>query len=142
MVGGTEPTELSAVNLALVGNPNTGKSTLFQRLTGRAVSVGNLAGVTVETAVAPCRHKGGESWGVPDLPGLSHLHAQTDDGRVTERTLLDPTHPHRPDFIMLVADALTLQGQMFLVLQVRELGVPCMLLLNHMHTTISNPPCI
>ena len=134
-MGGTEPTELSAVNLALVGNPNTGKSTLFQRLTGRAVSVGNLAGVTVETAVAPCRHKGGESWGVHDLPGLYNLHAQTDDGRVTERTLLDPTHPHRPDFIMLVADALTLQGQMFLVLQVRELGVPCMLLLNHMHTT-------
>ena len=123
------------MNLALVGNPNTGKSTLFQRLTGRAVSVGNLAGVTVETAVATCRHKGGESWAVHDLPGLYNLHAQTDDGRVTERTLLDPTHPHRPDFIMLVADALTLQGQMFLVLQVRELGVPCMLLLNHMHTT-------
>ena len=123
------------MNLALVGNPNTGKSTLFQRLTGRAVSVGNLAGVTVETAVAPCRHKGGESWVVHDLPGLYNLHAQTDDGRVTERTLLDPTHPHRPDFIVLVADALTLQGQLFLVLQVRELGVPCMLLLNHMHTT-------
>ena len=129
------PATFAAVKLALVGNPNTGKSTVFQRLTGRSVSVGNLAGVTVDTAVAPCKHKGGESWTLHDLPGIYNLHAQSDDGRVTERTLLDPRHAHRPDVVMLVADASTLQGQLFLILQVRELGVPCMLLLNDMHTT-------
>ena len=123
------------MNLAIVGNPNTGKSTVFQRLTGKSVSVGNLTGVTVDTAVAPCKHRGGESWVMHDLPGIYNLHAQSDDGRVTERTLLDSNHAHHPDFILMVADAMTLQGQLFLVLQVRELGVPCMLLLNDMHTT-------
>ena len=124
------------MNLAIVGNPNTGKSTVFQRLTGKSVSVGNLTGITVDTAVAPCKHRGGESWVMHDLPGIYNLHAQSDDGRVTERTLLDSNHAHHPDFILMVADAMTLQGQLFLVLQIRELGVPCLLLLNDMHTTL------
>ena len=126
-------TDLSKVKLALVGNPNTGKSTLFQRLTGKAVTVGNLAGVTMETAVAPCKFKGGEHWVVHDFPGLYNLHAQSEDGQITERSLLDPGHPHRPDVVLLVADVNALQGQLFLILQIRELGIPCVVLLNHMH---------
>lgn len=123
------------MKLALIGNPNTGKSTLFQRLTGKSVSVGNLAGVTMKAASAPCKWSGATSWTVQDLPGLYNLHAQSEDGHVTGRILLDVHHPDRPDVVVLVADAASLQGQLFLVLQVRELGIPCLLLLNQMHTT-------
>ena len=123
------------MKLALVGNPNTGKSTVFQKLTGTSVSVGNLAGVTVDVAVAPCKHAGAESWLLHDLPGIYNLHAQTEDGRITQRILLDAQHEHHPDVILLVADARTLQGQLFLILQIRELGIPCLVLLNDMHPT-------
>ena len=123
------------MKLALVGNPNTGKSTVFQKLTGTSVSVGNLAGVTVDVAAAPCKHAGAESWLLHDLPGIYNLHAQTEDGRITQRVLLDAQHEHHPDVILLVADTRTLQGQLFLILQIRELGIPCMLLLNDMHPT-------
>ena len=134
-----EPATFAAVKIALVGNPNTGKSTLFQRLTGTSVSVGNLAGVTVATATAPCKVRGSEHWLLHDLPGIYNLHAQTEDGRITQRTLFDANHPHHPDVIFLVADARTLKGQLFLALQVRELGMPCILLLNDMRRNPSEP---
>ena len=134
-----EPATFAAVKIALVGNPNTGKSTLFQRLTGTSVSVGNLAGVTVATATGPCKVRGSEHWLLHDLPGIYNLHAQAEDGRITQRTLFDANHSHHPDVIFLVADARTLKGQLFLALQVRELGVPCILLLNDMRRNPSAP---
>ena len=121
------------MNLALVGNPNTGKSTLFHRLTGVRVGVGNLAGVTMVANVAPGKWDGAKDWTIHDLPGLYNLHAQTDDGRVTEDFLLAPES--RPDVVILVLDPGSLQGQLFLALQVRDLGLPCMAVLNRMDGT-------
>jgi ferrous iron transport protein B len=125
--------------IALVGNPNTGKSTLFTRITGEKTAVGNFAGVTVEASAARGKSHGSEDWTLIDLPGIYNLHAQTDDGRITENALLHPDPEHKPDVVWLIADRSTLQGQLFLALQIRELEVPCILLLNRMAHEASDP---
>jgi len=125
--------------IALVGNPNTGKSSLFTSITGVRTAVGNLAGVTIEACVANGIVKGSENWTFLDLPGIYNLHAQTDDGRVTENTLLNPNDKNKPDMVWIVADRATLQGQLFLALQIRELEIPCILLLNRMNLEDEDP---
>lgn len=127
------------VTIALVGNPNTGKSTLFTRITGEKTAVGNFAGVTVDESKAPGIIDGSQQWDFIDLPGIYNLHAQTDDGRVTENALINPTHEDKPDVVWIVADKSTLQGQLFLALQIRELGMPCILLLNRMRHEPADP---
>lgn len=125
--------------IALVGNPNTGKSSLFSRITGVRTAVGNLAGVTVEACIAPGAVEGAKNWTFIDLPGIYNLHAQTDDGRVTENALLNPDWENKPDVVWLIADRATLQGQLFLALQIRELEIPTLLLLNRMDFEAEDP---
>ena len=108
-------------------------------MTGVRTAVGNLAGVTIEACLAKGIIKGSENCTFVDLPGIYNLHAQTDDGRVTENTLLNPNEKNKPDVVWLVADRATLQGQLFLALQIRELEIPCILILNSVVTASADP---
>lgn len=117
-----------------IGNPNTGKSTLFNALTGLRQKVGNFPGVTVEHVVGKLNLAGGEVAGevdVVDLPGTYSLSAQSPDEMVTVDVLLGRVgEVGRPDVVLLIVDATNLRRNLFLASQVLELGLPVVVALN------------
>lgn len=123
---GAGNSEIRSVNIALVGNPNCGKTTLFNRLTGRRAKVSNMPGVTVERYEAPW--KGHPETTLIDLPGTYSLFAQSGDEQVTQRALLDPRET--PDAVWLVLDSAHVRSSLFLTLQVLEMGIPAVVLIN------------
>jgi ferrous iron transport protein B len=117
--------------VALVGNPNTGKSTLFNALTGLRQRVGNYPGVTVARKSGTCDLGDGRKVELLDLPGLYSLAAASPD----EQVVIDALAGHiagdrRPDAVVIVADATNLLRNLFLASQVAELGRPVVLVLN------------
>jgi len=113
-----------------IGNPNTGKSTLFNALTGLRQKVGNFPGVTVEHVVGKLSLAGGEA-DVVDLPGTYSLSAQSPDEMVTVDVLLGRVAAvGRPDVVLLIVDATNLRRNLFLASQVLEIGVPVVIALN------------
>ncbi len=117
--------------IALLGNPNSGKTTLFNALTGLRQKVGNYAGVTVEKKVGRCRLPSGQNVEVLDLPGSYSLQPASPDEIIVRDVLLGllPGTPP-PDVIVLVLDATNLERHLYLVLQVLELGRPAIVALN------------
>lgn len=118
---------------ALVGNPNCGKSTLFNALTGLKQKVGNYPGVTVEKKVGTAYSQHGQPITVIDLPGTYSLAARSPDEAVTRDVLLGrraDTSP--PDRILCIVDATNLERNLYLVHQVLDLGRPVILVLNMM----------
>jgi ferrous iron transport protein B len=117
--------------VALVGNPNTGKSTLFNALTGLRQRVGNYPGVTVARKSGTCELGGGQKVELVDLPGLYSLAAASPDEQVVTDALAgNITGDRRPDAVVLVVDATNLLRNLFLASQVAELGLPVVLVLN------------
>jgi len=114
-------------NVAFVGTPNAGKSTLFNHLTGAAVRVGNFVGTTVSRSEAVWK-VGEEVRGV-DLPGSYSLAAHSPDEAVTFDHI---TQTPRPDLVIFVADAPRLERSLYLLLQVMDLGLPVVVALNLM----------
>ncbi len=117
----------SVARVVLVGNPNVGKSVLFNRLTGRYVTVSNYPGTTVEIARGQAVI-GGQNCEVLDTPGMYSLTPITEEERVARALLLR----ERPDVVVHVVDAKNLNRMLALTLQLLEAGLPVILLLNMM----------
>ncbi len=121
---------LRTPTVALVGNPNTGKTTLFNALAGMNQRVGNYPGVTVETKKGKLRHDG-QILELIDLPGTYSLAPRSPDEMVAVEVILGqvPGEP-RPDLVLAIVDASNLERNLYLVTQLLELGVPIVLALN------------
>ncbi|MBU6366211.1 MAG: ferrous iron transport protein B [Gemmatimonadetes bacterium] len=125
------PAHGETLRVAIIGNPNTGKTTLFNALTGLRQRVGNFAGVTVERVEGQVRLPDGGRLAVLDLPGSYSLSAGSPDERIALDVLLGHGRdPWRPDVVLVVADAVHLERNLFLASQVLELGIPMVLALN------------
>ena len=127
---GTEQTSHPIHSIVLVGNPNSGKSALFNRLTGAHQKVANYAGVTVEKKEGDFVLPSGKSLHVTDLPGIYSLTPLTQDEAVTRQVLLGESGETPMDLIVFVADATNLRRSMKLILDVIALGHPTILALN------------
>jgi ferrous iron transport protein B len=120
----------AVATVAVVGNPNTGKSTLFNALTGLRQKVGNYPGVTVEKRVGTV-FLGGRPVELVDLPGTYSLAAHSPDELIAVDVLSGRVPGlARPRAVLVVADATNLRRNLFLVDQVREIGVPVVVALN------------
>jgi ferrous iron transport protein B len=118
-------------NVALVGNPNCGKTALFNLLTGARQKVANYAGVTVERKVGMLRLASGHSVSVIDLPGVYSLHPATPDEEVTLEVIEGRRAGEAPvDAIVAVVDATNLRMNLRLVLELKRLGRPMIVALN------------
>jgi ferrous iron transport protein B len=119
--------------VALVGNPNCGKTALFNRLTGSQQKVANYAGVTVERKEGRFATAAGKALRVLDLPGTYSLHPRSLDERVTVDVLMGNAQGEkRPDLVVCVVDATNLRRNLRLVLAVKRTGLPCLVALNMM----------
>src|SRR3954468_4377640 len=115
---------------ALLGNPNTGKTTLFNALAGMRQRVGNYPGVTVETKKGQLR-VGDRAFDLIDLPGTYSLAPRSPDEMVAVDLVLgqQPGEP-KPDAILSIVDASNLERNLYLTTQALELGVPVVIALN------------
>jgi len=124
----------SLLKIALVGNPNSGKSTLFNALTGLHQKTGNFPGVTVDkkTGVAGISGEDGNILQVTfiDLPGTYSLQPKSMDEEVACEVLKNKNNPDYPDKVIVVVDATNLKRHLFLVTQIIELDLPVVLALN------------
>lgn len=111
--------------IALLGMPNTGKSTLFNRLSGASARVGNWPGITVDLMSAKIL-TGGHIAELVDLPGLYDLHGFSDDEQVVRHFLSS----NEIDLACIVVNSTQIERQLSLALQIRSLGIPAILLLN------------
>ena len=115
-----------ALRIALAGNPNSGKTTLFNALTGSNQFVGNWPGVTVEKKEG--RLKGHKDVTITDLPGIYSLSPYTLEEVVARNYLID----ERPDVILNIVDGTNLERNLFLTTQLTEMGIPVVVALNMM----------
>lgn len=120
------------LKVALAGNPNTGKSTVFNALTGLNQKVGNFPGVTVDKKTGSCKLPHGRTATITDLPGIYSLYPRSIDESIAFNVLCDPEGKDYPDVVIVVADASNLKRNLLLFTQIADLGLPVILVLNMM----------
>lgn len=118
------------LNVALIGNPNTGKTSVFNQLTGLNQKVGNYPGVTVEKKEGSCKLPNGNTAHIVDLPGTYSLNATSPDEQIVTDLLLGKTKAKYPDVAVVVADVENLKRNLLLLTQIKDLNIPVILAVN------------
>ncbi|MEK9530892.1 MAG: ferrous iron transport protein B [Flavobacteriaceae bacterium] len=118
------------INVALIGNPNTGKSSVFNHLTGLNQKTGNYPGITVEKRQGVCKLPRGVKATVLDLPGTYSLNASSLDENVVIELLLNKNDKDYPDVAVVVSDVENLKRNLLLFTQIKDLNIPTILVIN------------
>jgi len=118
------------INVALIGNPNVGKTSVFNQLTGLNQQVGNYPGITVEKKLGFCKLSNNVKANVLDFPGTYSLNASSVDENVVIELLLNKNHSLYPDVVLLVAEVENLKRNLLLFTQIKDLGIPTILVIN------------
>lgn len=120
----------TSLNIALLGNPNTGKTSVFNQLTGLNQKVGNYPGITVEKKEGVCKLNRTTKAHIIDLPGTYSLNASSMDESVVIELLLNKNSKDFPDVAVVVTDVENLKRNLLLFTQVKDLGIPTLLVIN------------
>ena len=123
---------MKKIKIALAGNPNSGKSTVFNAITGARQHIANYPGVTVEKKYGEVEHKGWDIL-VVDLPGIYSLTAYSIEELVARNFIID----EKPDLVVDIVDASNLERNLYLTVQLMEMGVPIIIALNMMDLAAS-----
>ena len=118
------------INVALIGNPNTGKTSVFNHLTGLNQQVGNYPGITVEKKEGICKLPRGLKAHILDLPGTYSLNASSLDENIVIELLLNKNDKDYPDVAVVVSDVENLKRNLLLFTQIKDLGIPTILVIN------------
>ncbi len=118
------------INVALIGNPNTGKTSVFNQLTGLNQKVGNYPGITVEKKEGICKLPRGVKAHILDLPGTYSLNASSFDESVVIELLLNKNDKDYPDVAIVVTDVENLKRNLLLFTQIKDLKIPALLVIN------------
>ena len=118
------------INVALIGNPNTGKTSVFNQLTGLNQQVGNYPGITVEKKIGFCKLPNNIKANILDLPGTYSLNASSIDENVVIELLLNKNDKLFPDVALLITDVENLKRNLLLFTQIKDLEIPTILVIN------------
>ncbi|KAB7528865.1 ferrous iron transport protein B [Flagellimonas olearia] len=118
------------INVALIGNPNTGKTSVFNQLTGLKQKVGNYPGITVEKKEGICKLPRGVKAHILDLPGTYSLNTTSLDESVAVELLLNKNDKNYPDVAVVISDVENLKRNLLLFTQIKDLRIPAILVIN------------
>ena len=118
------------IKIALVGNPNVGKTSIFNALTGLNQHVGNYPGITVERKSGTFKLNESTSAHIVDLPGTYSINPSSKDEEIALKSLFDSKNNDHPDVVVVVAEVENLKRNLLLFTQIKDLGFPCILAIN------------